>query len=196
MRASRSLWLLIGALLSVQVASAAPKRAPTIGDLAGRQVEVRPGDVVAGGADRARQNYEEFLNLERGDDALRAEAMRRLGDLKLEAGELDRIEKELSSGSPLDTSDAILLYTRLLVAYPHYERNDAVLYQLARAYEADQQADKALATLDRLVATFPLSRYIDETQFRRGEILFMAKRWADAEAAYLAVIAIGALSDF
>ena len=38
---------------------------------------------------------------------------------------------------------------------PKYERNDSVLYQLARAYELNAQPDKALASLDRLVANYP-----------------------------------------
>jgi len=37
-----------------------------------------------------------------------------------------------------------------LKTYPKYERNDAVLYQLARAYELNAQPDEALAALDRL----------------------------------------------
>ncbi len=196
-RASTLLALLCGAAIATGMAHADQKRAPTIADLKGKQVDVVPdAPTDADSANRARQNYQEFLNLDRGDAALRAEAMRRLGDLKLESGELSRIEKELAQGSPLDTSDAIVLYTKLLAAYPDYERNDAVLYQLARAYEADQQTDKALASLDRLVRRYPSSRYIDESQFRRGEILFMDKRWPDAEAAYARVIAFGPKSEF
>lgn len=172
------------------------KAAPTIAELSHRQVEVRPDDPVSGSANRARENYQAFLNLEQGDAALRSEAMRRLGDLKLEAGEADRIEKDLATGSPLDTTDAILLYTKLLAAYPKYERNDSVLYQLARAYEADQKDDKALATLDELVRRYPASQYRAEAEFRRGEVLFMARRWPEATAAYAAVITIGPRSEF
>jgi cellulose synthase operon protein C len=196
-RIPRVIVLLCTAVLAAGVAVGEPKRQPTIADLKGRHVDVVPdAPTDANSSDLARQNYQEFLNLERGDAALRAEAMRRLGDLKLEAGEVNRIEKELAQGSPLDTSDAIVLYTKLLAAYPNYERNDAVLYQLARAYEADQQGDKALATLEELVRRYPSSRYIDEAQFRRGEIMFIDKRWADAEGAYARVIAFGPKSEF
>jgi tetratricopeptide (TPR) repeat protein len=188
--------VICAATLAAGAAAGAPKKQPTIADLKGKQVDVQPDGPNEANSDKARQNYQEFLNLERGDAALRAEAMRRLGDLKLEAGELNRIEKELAQGSPLDTSDAIVLYTKLLAAYPDYERNDAVLYQLARAYEADQQSDKALATLDRLVKRYPSSRYTDEAQFRRGEIMFVGKRWADAEGAYARVIVSGPKSEF
>lgn len=184
------------ALAAGPVSAASKKRAPTIADLKNRQVEIRKDEPVSGGSDRARQSYQQFLDLNKGDASLRAEAMRRLGDLKLEAGERTRIETDLAQGSPLDTSDAIKLYTLLLDAYPSGERNDAVLYQLARAYEADQQIEKSLATLDRMVAKYPQSRYLDEAQFRRGEMLFSAKRWKDAEKAYAAVMAIGPKSEF
>ena len=77
----------------------------------------------------------------------------------------------------------------LLKAYPDYPRNDQVLYQLARAYETTGQPEQALATLDRIVRAIPTSREIAEVQFRRGELLFSAKRYADAQQAYAAVIA-------
>ena len=82
----------------------------------------------------------------------------------------------------------------MLQAYPKYERNDAVLYQLARAYELNAQPDKALAALDQLVAAYPRSRYRDEAQFRRGELLFAAKSYAKAQAAYEAVVDVGRTS--
>jgi tetratricopeptide (TPR) repeat protein len=184
------------ALAAGTAAGASKKRPPTIGDLKNRQVDVRVDEPVSGGAERARQSYEQFLGLGKGDSALRAEAMRRLGDIKLEAGERARIETDLAAGSPLDTTDAIALYSALLEAYPAGERNDAVLYQLSRAYEADQKIEQSLATLDRLVKQYPQSRYLDEAEFRRGEMLFSAQRWAEAEAAYAAVIRIGARSEF
>ena len=84
----------------------------------------------------------------------------------------------------------------MLKTYPKYERNDSVLYQLARAYELNAQPDKALASLDQLVAQYPNSRYIDETQFRRGELLFTNKAYPKAQAAYEAVIKIGSSSAF
>ena len=91
---------------------------------------------------------------------------------------------------------AITLYTTLLKAYPNYARNDQVLYQLSRAYETTGQSEAALATLDRIVQTYPQSPQLDEVQFRRGELLFSAKRYPEAEHAYAAVIARGSASGF
>jgi len=146
------------ALAALYACSAPPQRPVTIGELKSRPVEVHTAEPAAAGSDRARERYQEFLDLNRGDAQLRAEAMRRLGDLKLEAGESARIEKDLAQGSPLDTTDAIVLFSKLYKAYPDYPRNDSVLYQLARAYEADQQMDRALATLDLLVHKYPAAR--------------------------------------
>ena len=141
-------------------------------------------------------SYRRFLDLNAGDAALRAEALRRLGDLNLESSESERIERELVTNEGLRATEAIHLYSALLKAYPKYERNDAVLYQLARAYELNAQPDKALASLDQLVVSYPSSHYIDEVQFRRGELLFSSKSYPAAQAAYEAVVKIGPTSAY
>lgn len=188
--------LVLGALtLAPAVWGAAKKPAPTIRDLQSRPVEVRKDTKVEASATRAMENYRHFLELQRTDPGLRAEALRRLGDLELEAGELERMEKEVSA-LDLSGAEAIRLYTTLLAAYPGYPRNDQVLYQLARAYETTGQPEQALVTLDRIIGAYPGSPQLDEVQFRRGEILFSAKRYADAERAYAAVIARGSGSRF
>ncbi len=116
--------------------------------------------------------------------------MRRLGDLNLESGELERMANEVTQ-LDMQGAEAIRLYSTLLKAYPDYARNDQVLYQLARAYETTGQIAQALATLDSIVARYPQSRDIAEVQFRRGEILFSNRRYAEAQLAYEAVLARG-----
>ena len=76
------------------------------------------------------------------------------------------------------------MYEQLLESYPNYAKNDLVLYQLARAYEAEGRIDDSLATLDRLIEEYPRTEQLDEAQFRRGETLFVQKRYRDAERAY------------
>src|SRR5271155_2785698 len=174
-------------------AVAGNKQPTTIKDLEGQQVDVSPEPPRDVDSNKTMQSYKRFLDLNAGDSALREEAMRRLGDLNLESSESERIEHELATNEGLRATEAIHLYTALLKAYPKYERNDSVLYQLARAYELNAQPDKALATLDRLVASYPNSRYLDEAQFRRGEILFGEKAYPAAQTAYEAVIVFGPL---
>jgi cellulose synthase operon protein C len=177
-------------------AGAADKKPATIKDLENQQVDINPDPPKNVDAAKTMESYKRFLDLNAGDASLRAEALRRLGDLNLESSESERIERELATNEGLRATEAIHLYSALLKTYPKYERNDSVLYQLARAYELNAQPEKALASLDQLVAQYPNSRFIDETQFRRGELLFSEKAYPKSQAAYEAVIKIGSSSAF
>ena len=88
--------LALGFATGVQAQKAKP--APTLKDLEGRKVEVKPDKPVDTGQVKAMANYREFLSLKKGDPALRAEAMRRLGDLNVEAADLERGEGEVAMG--------------------------------------------------------------------------------------------------
>jgi cellulose synthase operon protein C len=187
---------ILAAMLLGAAASAAPKKPPTIKDLENQQVDVNPDPPKNVDPAKTMESYKRFLDLNAGDAALRAEALRRLGDLNLESSESERIERELATNEGLRATEAIHLYTALLKTYPKYERNDSVLYQLARAYELNAQPERALASLDQLVAQYPNSRFMDETQFRRGELLFSDKAYPKAQAAYEAVIKSGSTSAF
>ena len=186
----------VGCWALAPAAAAASNQPATIKDLEGQQVAVSPDPPQGIDSNKTMDSYRRFLDLNAGDAALRAEALRRLGDLNLESAESERIERELVTNEGLRATEAIHLYSALLKAYPNYERNDSVLYQLARAYELNAQPDKAMASLDRLVTSYPHSRYIDEAQFRRGELLFSNKDYAGAQSAYEAVIKFGPASAF
>jgi cellulose synthase operon protein C len=178
------------------LSAAANKNPPTIKDLDAQQADVNTDPPKNVDANKTMDSYKRFLDLNAGDAALRSEALRRLGDLNLESSESERIERELITNEGLRATEAIHLYSALLKTYPKYERNDAVLYQLARAYELNAQPEKALASLDQLVANYPNSHYMDEAQFRRGELLFSSKAYLKAQGAYEAVIKIGSSSPF
>jgi tetratricopeptide (TPR) repeat protein len=183
---------IVAALFTVAItAAAAPKKKEkTIGELSSRPVVVQPDAKVAASAARAMDNYRRFLELQKTDPQLRAEALRRLGDLNMEAGEGERMAGEAST-IDLQGAEAIKLYTSLLKSYPDYPRNDQVLYQLARAYETTGQPEKALTTLDDVLRRYPKSPQMDEVQFRRGELLFSAKEYRKAQDAYQHVVAKG-----
>jgi len=188
--------VLAGALLASPAVPAREQEPQTIKSLEGKTVEVKPGNVINGSSDLARENYREFLDLVSDDPELRAEAMRRLGDLELEATEAEQLSNNMESLDSIEYDNAVDLYQQLLEAYPDYRRNDVVLYQLARAYEIGGQTDQALAVLDELVAKYPDTSLIDEVQFRRGEMLFLRKRYNDAEMAYQVVVQFGPASRF
>ena len=184
------------ALLFAATAGADVRKEDTIKSLDKESVEVRPGNVIRNSSDLARDNYREFLDLVADDPTLSAEAMRRLGDLELEASEAAQLAENIDSLEKASYDNAVSLYQRLLEAYPSYRRNDTVLYQLGRAYEIGGRTDDALQVLDELVVKYPATPLIDEVQFRRGEMLFLRKRYNDAELAYREVIEYGDESRF
>ena len=161
--------------------------ADTIGSLEGTEVEIRSGEIDESSAGKAMQQYRNFLELPGGDPVLRAEAMRRLADLHLEAGEYKQLEADSEFSDRQFYLDAIKLYLALLASYPNYEKTDLVLYQLGRAYDSTGQQDQALDVLDRMVTEYPDSQHWAEAQFRRGEILFVQQDYAGAEDAYAVV---------
>ena len=102
------------------------------------------------------------------------------------------------TGTPIPTGpvEAIKTYRKLLETYPNYERNDQVLYQMSRAHDELGQSDEAMAVMERLVAEYPFSQYVDEVHFRRGEYYFVRRKYLDAEDAYGAIVGMGADSSY
>jgi cellulose synthase operon protein C len=96
-------------------------------------------------------------------------------------------------GGPLE---AIAIYQQLLAEYPTYERNDQVLYQMARAYDELGRTEEAIDVMQRMIGEYGYSRHADEVQFRRGEYFFTRRMYLDAESAYGAITAMGPRSDF
>jgi tetratricopeptide (TPR) repeat protein len=187
---------LVASVLAVASASAAEKAEPTLKELRPAPPDIRAGEQVEADAERTRQLYRRFLELDAGDPELTTEALRRLGDLAMEAGDAARGDVPAQDAGVAETRAAIEIYTRLLEQKPDYAHADAVLYQLARAWEAEGLPDRALVRLDELVTRFPGSAHFGEAQFRRGEILFSAQRWHEAEMAYAAVIATESATAF
>ena len=191
---------LISALILVAMLSAAQadkvKKSDTIASLEDKEIEIRTGKVIVGSTELARDQYRSFLDLSSLDPELRAEAMRRLGDLELDATEAEQLAANIDTLNHASFNNAVQLYQQLLEAYPDYRRNDTVLYQLARAYEMGGRNDEALVVLNELVEKFPGTPLIDEVQFRRGEMLFLRKDYNQAELAYQDVIAYGDGSKF
>jgi len=97
---------------------------------------------------------------------------------------------------PAGPREAIKTYRMILEQYPNYERNDKVLYQMSRAYDEIGQPDEAMDVMDRLVAEYPYSKYIDEVFFRRGEYFFVRKKFLDAEDAYGEIVDMGTTSSY
>jgi tetratricopeptide (TPR) repeat protein len=191
--------IVAGILAAIPAADAARKPRPpaTLAELAQRSVPVDTSIPVTADSAQAARTYEEFLGIDGADPALRAQALRRLGDLRL--GETEAlIARDGSDASAVHAMalQAVRAYQQLLAEQPAYGAADAVLYQLARALEYAGEEPAALATLDRLVQRHPAGAYYAEAQFRRGEAFFSKQRYADAERAYAAVLSAGADTEF
>jgi tetratricopeptide (TPR) repeat protein len=186
--------VLTGSALAVPAEAAWPfrssKQAGTLAELGSRKPPVQRELPVMADALQAAEGYRAFLALPDADPALRAEALRRLGDLQLAAAEADE-----ANGATLAAA-AVGAYETLLKEHPQAPGLDAAIYQLARAHELSGDVDRSIATLDDFVQRHPDSRHYAEAQFRRGEALFAAGRYVDAERAYAAVLARGGDSEF
>ena len=174
----------------------------TIDDLQEHDVDLANDIPVDNSRKKAIYSYREIL-VDEDQEKDAPEVLRRLGDLRLEENE------ELSTNDPTDTIDedkyttlvidyreTIELYEHLLDVNSDYELNDVVLYQLSRAYESADDRENMLRSLDRLVTAFPESGYYAEAQFRRGEILFVDKKYRQAVSAYTEVVNKGSEGRF
>jgi cellulose synthase operon protein C len=163
--------------------------APTLASLNKRTVTVDRDRRITSDETVAISAYRKFLD-SAPNPALapqRAEAMRRLGDLEMDAA--DNRSATSTNGAAPDYKAAVARYEEFLKAHPNDPGNDRVLYQLARAQEQSGDLETSLKTLDRLVAAYPNTAYREEAQFRRGELLFTLKTYPAAEQAYNAVLA-------
>ena len=112
-RLRRGCALAVAAALAATPGHAANKGTPTIKDLETQQIEVNTDPPRNVDSNKTMDSYKRFLDLNAGDAALRAEALRRLGDLNLESSESERIERELVTNEGLRATEAIHLYSAL-----------------------------------------------------------------------------------
>ncbi|HEY3255717.1 MAG TPA: tetratricopeptide repeat protein, partial [Polyangiaceae bacterium] len=159
-------------------------KAPTLKTMSGREADVPEDKGIKADVGDAIAAYRKFLETAPKAQQ-RTEAMRRLGDLEMDAAD----NRMLSSATATpDYKLAISRYEEFLKEHPKEPGNDRVLYQLARAQEQGGELEAAIKTLDRLVAEYPKTQHFDEAQFRRGEILFATRDYAKAELAFNAVM--------
>lgn len=163
----------------------------TLKDLEGQTIHVRKTSLDAVNLDTVIAGYQAILSAV-DDEDIRRETMLRLADLEIERQDyLDSDNPESSRQHQHDYSKAVEQYQDFIRSYPDFPGNDQVLYQLAKAYELNGEIDLTLRTLKELTTDYPSSVYVDEANFRRGELLFVLKSYADAAAAYTDVIAGG-----
>ncbi|MFW2371638.1 MAG: tetratricopeptide repeat protein, partial [Gammaproteobacteria bacterium] len=137
----------------------------------------------------AINNYRSFLkNAE--NKAHFGDALRRLADLELENAESKSSlgDKESTIEGQNYMLSSIQHYKTYLDTYPEQKNNDLILYQLAKAYSLIGDEENALNTMNTIIHSHPDTKYIDEVQFRRGEILFVFGDFREAELAYQYIV--------
>lgn len=183
-------FLIFSTLLAVGACSSNSKQLETIASIKARDINLEePKGELPIDEDTARKYYSEFLSITT-DYQMYSQALRRMADLQLKIGEEQlsgESEQELEEGQR-DTQASIRLYTTYLESHPNHPNNDQILYQLAKAYELNGQPKKSLEVLDRVMHFYPNTGYRDEVQFRRGEMLFLLKRYKSAQQAYSDII--------
>jgi len=162
---------------------------PTIADLSTKIAQIEPQAQFNISRQQAIDSYRALVQIT--DNGIgTGDEIRRLADLELEASLDNRLADESvkQQQGQQESLDAIEGYQNFLKLYPNRVDNDYILYQLSRAYALDSKPEKSLQALNRLVAEFPDSRYIDEVQFRRGEKLFVLREYEQAEDAYEVIV--------
>ena len=111
--------------------AARKERTPaTLADLAARSAPVPREETVDADAAQAARSYEAFLEIPDTDEAMRAQALRRLGDLRLADAEALRAQDGVESPAAVAAAhESIAAYDRLLQEQPDAASADAALYE-------------------------------------------------------------------
>ena len=146
---------------------------------------------IAADPQKAVDNYRKLLELSPDSDT-KSESMRRLADLQVQIEDAKGNDASSSQG----LREAMRLYNELLYAHPEDKNNDRVFYQLARAQQNYGDIDAAIDTLAQLTKRYPDSDLAGDAHFRRAELLFNRKRYAEAEPEYKTVMDLGNKTPF
>lgn len=138
------------------------------------------------------KRYEAILLVEDDQDT-RARVQRRITDLQML-----QTERQHFSGDTLITADfgdnyqqIIENYERLLKERPDDTANDAIWYQLAKAYDYQANSAEQLKALTQLTTLFPQSPYAIESHYRMGDIYYSRADYPNAQRHYQTVIDAG-----
>ena len=131
--------------------------------------------------------YQAMLTLE-PDANVRAQINYRLVELDTEYfQEFGLTELDVTS-SKLLLAKLIADYHALLKRYPNRVENEALYYQLAKAYDLQGELSKSLRINQQLITGFPQTQHLAELAFRQAEIYYSQQDYVNALAAYQTVL--------
>lgn len=139
--------------------------------------------------------YQQYLDIAT-DTEVKIRVAQRIATLKLQADEVAQGQTVTRQRSAQQerrfAQQAIDDYEFLLREHPNRVDNDALLYQLARAYQQLGQRSQAIRVLDTLVERYPRSPYYLEGEFRLAQLLYQVADYEQSIQAYQRVIDQGA----
>jgi TolA-binding protein len=91
---------------------------------------------------------------------------------------------------------AALTMEDLIERYPGSERTEDALYAIGWAQLRQRKLDRAEAAFARLVKAYPLTSYATAAHLRRGDCLYLLRKYAAAADAYALVDSVQAHPDF
>lgn len=180
-------WLtlvLLGGMATSACSLFSPPRKPTLAELP-KQLTLPPQPVQAVSTATVRQDYQR-LTRQITDPALRLRAEQRLADLLMEQDQGE--DEDAQTARQTSLREAITRYQTILRTHPAASGNDAVLYQLARAYEELGHPQHSIEALGQLSQLYPVSAYRSEALLRRGDMAFALKNYPVARTSLLAVL--------
>ena len=170
-----------------------PREEMTLKDLRDRSFTFKKELLPEEALKRSVEGYQYYIDSPLGG-AMRREALRRLADRMLQ--QLEMQEEQQVSGEELLLKDAsydkaIEYYNEALTNYSKFPGNEHILYQMARAYEANGEPKQAIWALKQLVEHHEESDYVDEANFRVGELSFLTQQFDQANSYYQQLIELG-----
>ncbi|MDH5181399.1 MAG: tetratricopeptide repeat protein, partial [Gammaproteobacteria bacterium] len=176
-------------LLAGLTGCAANRTVPDIGSLDNKTYQLESGKIQKLSREEVVKKYREFIDYATGEP-MYGNAVRRLADIELESAESENLSNDPSRSEVgrRKMEAAIRMYLTYVETYPHRENIDLILYQLAKAYDLIGDHLNTLRVLTILVEKHPHSRHFVESQFRRGEMLFVLHKYPQAEKAYQQIV--------
>jgi len=145
-----------------------------------------------------REAYTNYLKNAGEDDSGRLDALSRLAELEFSYSDKLLQQQEKLTQEEKDNFDdkvynarldkTISLLSTSLKDFSKSKNNDAILYQLAKAYAQRGKHKESIDALSRLAEKYPKSTFYAEAQFRIAEDAFSYKDYSSAEYSYTEVI--------
>ena len=171
--------------------SSAEKDTNTLAAIPVLKVRLLSNDKLETSHEEVIARYQAYLEAA-SDAEMRVRVSHRIASLKLQEEEqLMLADGDIPDGATEGRSMALAAindYESLLERFPDREDNDAILYQLAKAYSIAGQMQLSIITLERLTSTYPDSAYYLEAEFRLGQQLYAVGDFEGAENAYQRLI--------